>query len=329
MQILSGMRAAAILMLAVWPCAAQFRTTAPLVIAPTLVTDSKGNFIDGLSEDDLLLYDNNVRQPIQIDWAPFPISLVVAVQSGKEAEAAMLKLEGSGILLTQFLTADKGETAVLSFSDEVRVRNDFTNNSDAVTRSLRSLGVEGGGSCALDALMRALRMLSTRKRDRRRIIFMIAEKRDRGSFTKLPEVVKEIQRQNAAVYWLTFSPTLSRYTEKPQTVKSKDPDRNGQLVPYDSPPFNILNLFTELVHVNQPNLAELFATTTGGRTLDFLERKALEQEIHSIGDEVHRQYILSFQPPHSPAGVFHAIRVEVKDRPDATAKTREGYWAIE
>ena|ERR1035438_9138432 len=117
MQTSAGMRAAAILMLGVWPCAAQFRTTAPLVIAPTLVTDSKGKFIDGLTEDDLLLYDNNVRRPIQLDWAPFPISLVVAVQTGKEAEAAMLKLEGSGILLTQFVAADKGETAVISFSN--------------------------------------------------------------------------------------------------------------------------------------------------------------------------------------------------------------------
>src|ERR1700722_1713367 len=121
MQSMAGMRAAVILTLLGWPCAGQFRTTAPLVIAPTLVTDSKGKFIDGLTENDLLLYDNNVRQPIQLDWAPFPISLVVAVQSGKEAEAAMAKLEGSGILLTQFVAADKGETAVISFSDEVRV----------------------------------------------------------------------------------------------------------------------------------------------------------------------------------------------------------------
>jgi VWFA-related protein len=329
MQYMARMRAAVVLTLLVWPCAAQFRTTAPLVIAPTLITDSKGKFIDGLTENDLLLYDNNVRQPIQLDWAPFPISLVVAVQSGKEAEAAMLKLEGSGILLTQFVAADKGETAVISFSDEVRVRNDFTNNPDVVTRSLRGLGVEGDGACELDALWRALRMLETRKRDRRRIIFMIAEKRDRKSVTKLPEVVKEIQRQNAAVYWLTFSPTMSKYTEKPQTVKSKDPDRNGDAIPYDPPPMNILNVFTELAHLNQPNLAELFSTATGGRTTDFLERKALESEIHAIGDEVHRQYILSFQPPRSDPGIFHELRVEVKNRPQAVAKTRQGYWAIE
>ena len=323
------MRAAALLILVVWPCAAQFRTTSPLVIAPTSVTDSKGNFVDGLTENDLLLYDNNVRQPIQLDWAPFPISLVVAVQSGKEAEAVMLKLEGSGILLTNFVAADQGETAVISFSDEVRVRNDFTSNPDAVTKSLRGLGVEGDGACELDALMRALRMLGTRKAARRRVIFMIAEKRDRGSITKLPEVVKEIQRQNAAVYWLTFSPTLTAYTERPQKVKSKDPDRNGQPIPFDPPPFNFLNVFSALAHESQPNLADLFTAATGGHTRDFLDRKALEQEIHMIGDEVHRQYIVSFQPPKSEAGLFHSVRVEVMDRPELTAKTRQGYWAVD
>jgi VWFA-related protein len=251
------------------------------------------------------------------------------VQSNKGAEAAMLKLAGSGILLTNFVAADKGETAILSFSDEVDVRNDFTNNPDVLTRSLRGLGVEGQGACGLDALMRALRMLETRRRDRRRIILMIAEKRDRGSVTQLPEVVREVQRQNAAVYWLTFSPTLSRYTEKVQTIESKDPDVNGTPVPYDPPPMNIFNAFTELAHLSKPNLADLFAAATGGRTIDFLERKALEAEIHTIGDEVHRQYILSFQPPHTAPGTFHQIRVEVNGQPELKTKTRNGYWSIE
>ncbi len=323
------MRAFAILCLAVWPCAAQFRTTSPLVVAPALVTDPKGRFVDGLGEDDLLLYDNNVRQPIRMDWSAYPVSLVVAVETGKNAEAALLKLEGSGILLTQFVAADKGETAVLSFSDEVRVRNEFTHNPDIVTRSLRGLGVDGLGACELDAMMRALRLLETRKADRRRIIFVIGEKRDRGSYTELPEVVKEVQRQNVAVYWLTFSPSLIKYTQKPQTVKSKDPDRNGALIPYDPEPFNILNVFTELAHLSKPNLADLFAATTGGRTIDFLERKGLEDVIHTIGDEVHRQYILSFQPPASEAGIFHQLRVEVKGRPELKTKSREGYWAVQ
>ena len=45
-------------------------------------------------------------------------------------------------------------------------------------------------------------MLERRPPGRRRIILMIAEKRDRGSTTKLPEVMEQVQCLNAEVFWL-------------------------------------------------------------------------------------------------------------------------------
>ena len=49
-----------------------------------------------------------------------------------------------------------------------------------------------------------------------------------------------------------------------------------------------------------------------------------------MGEEVHRQYILSFEPKGGRGPEkFHAIRVVVKDRPELRAKTREGYWALQ
>jgi hypothetical protein len=145
---------AAILVLAC-PAGSQFKSTVPLVVAPATVTDSKGHFVDGLTEDDLILYDNNIPQKIQMDWATYPIDLVVAVQTSSNSGAVIDKLGGSGILFSQLLAADAGESAVISFSDEVKIHQDFTNNPDFVMHSLRML--------------------------RRRIILMIAERRDRSS----------------------------------------------------------------------------------------------------------------------------------------------------
>jgi hypothetical protein len=66
--------AAAIIMLTCtgW---AQFKSTVPLVVAPTTVTDSKGRYVDGLTLQDLILYDNNVPQALQMDWMTYPIDL--------------------------------------------------------------------------------------------------------------------------------------------------------------------------------------------------------------------------------------------------------------
>jgi hypothetical protein len=47
-----------------------------------------------------------------------------------------------------------------------------------------------------------------------------------------------------------------------------------------------------------------------------------------VADEVHRQYIVSFQPKPDAAGLYHSIRAEVRGRPELAVRTREGYWGV-
>src|ERR1700722_15492910 len=104
------MRAAAAIFLLAAACQAQFQSTVPLVVAPTTITDSKGHYINGLTTEDLILYDNNVPQKIQMDWTAYPISLVVAVQTSANAGPTIDKLGRTGILFSQLIAADAGET---------------------------------------------------------------------------------------------------------------------------------------------------------------------------------------------------------------------------
>jgi hypothetical protein len=143
---------------------------------------------------------------------------VVAVQTSSNSGAVIDKLGCSGILFTQLLAADAGETVVISFSDEVKVHQEFTGNPDSVIHSLRMLR-KGGGADMLDAMRQALLMLEQRSPGRRRIILMIVEKRDRSSKAKLPEVMERVQRLNAAIYWLTYSPFLQPFTVQLKTAE--------------------------------------------------------------------------------------------------------------
>ena len=234
--------------------------------------------------------------------------------------------------------ADRGETALLTFSDEVSERVHFTSDSDDLTHELKRLRVEGKGAACLDGLRQALEVLSHRPPGRRLVVLMISESRDRSSQAKLPEVVEEVQRLNAAVYWLTYSTTLSRYTDRRVTtigdvedpkLKGIDKKRDATPIPADTPPFNMLAPFKELAHLTRPNIANLFPRLTGGENLSFLTKTGLEEAIHAIGEEIHRQYILTFPPAPGPAGLFHTIRIDVKERPDLKVKSREGYWGIQ
>jgi VWFA-related protein len=236
-----------------------------------------------------------------------------------------------------------GETAVISFSDEVEVHQDFTGNPDLVIHALRMLRKEGDHAHMLDALRQALVILERRPPGRRRIIFMIAEKRDRRSQAKLAEVMERVQRLNVAVYWATYSPFLQPFTVKQKTaedlrpeaerIKSRQcalcPAPDDTPVPLDLGPGGYIYAIGELMRLSRPDLSTLFAKVSGGRTLNFLKKNALEQAIELVGEEVHRQYILTFQPTGGEAGLFHSIRVAVKNRPELQSKTRDGYWALQ
>ncbi len=337
------MRLAAAIVVLAGLCWAQFKSTVPLVVAPTTVTDSKGHFVDGLTADHLILYDNNVPQKIQMDWMTYPIDLVVAVQTSANSGAVIDKLGGSGILFSQLLAADAGETAVISFSDEVKVQQDFTSNPDLVIHSLRMLRMEGDNAHMLDAMHQALLMLENRPPGRRRIILMIAERRDRSSKTRLAEVMEQVERLNAAVYWLTYSPFLEPFTAKPKKAEDLKPEDerikvqkcalcpapDDTAVPPDVGPGGYLYAIQELIRLHKPDLSSLFTKTTGGRELSFLKKSALEHAIQLVSEEVHRQYILSFEPKGGDPGTFHSIRVEVRNRPELHAKTRDGYWVLQ
>ncbi len=336
------MRAAQLLLLFASIGWAQFKSTAPLVLAPTTITDSKGQFVDGLEAEDLILYDNNVPQRIQLDWTAYPIDLVIAVQTSENSGAVIDKLGGTATLLTELLAANLENTALISFSDDVKVHQELTGNSSSVVHAMRMLRKEGRDAHILDALRQAVLMLERQPKDRRKIIFMIAEKRDRSSNAKLTEVVERVQRVNATVYWLTYSPMLQPFTVKAKTAEDLKPEAerikyrkcalcpspDDTPVPLDLGPGGLVYRVGELMRLRQPDLSILFTKITGGRTLNFLKKRSLEQATELIAEEVHRQYILSFEGS-GDAGRYHSIRVAIKTRPELQAKTRGGYWDLQ
>src|SRR5215831_18507259 len=177
---------ALLLCYALW-AGAQFRTTSTLVLAPTTITDSTGKFVDGLQPEDLILLDNNVPRPIQVEEAFNPLSLVVAIQTSSNSSANLDKLGDSGILFTQLVAGDRGQTSLLSYSDTTQVLADFTSNPDRLASALRRLHTEGDGSITLDAIMDALTALGKRPSAHRRVLLVIGEPRDRSSKMHLDE----------------------------------------------------------------------------------------------------------------------------------------------
>jgi hypothetical protein len=81
-------RALALFSLTVYPLSAQFKSAVPPVIAPTSVTDAKRRLVDGLTGSQLMLYDNNVRQTIQVESVIDPVLLVDLIEASSSSERA-------------------------------------------------------------------------------------------------------------------------------------------------------------------------------------------------------------------------------------------------
>lgn len=337
--------------LAVWTllaglAGAQFKSTVPLVVAPVTVTDAKGNFIDGLTERELIVYDHNVPQKIQVETLTVPISLVVLIEANSASEGILDKLRASGPLFSDLVAGEAGETAIVAFAEVPRLVNDFTTDSRPLTHALHNLRVQGGGCSLLDGLRDGLRLLGKRAAGRSRVMLVIAERRDRSSTTKFLDLLRESQLQDTAIYWLTYSTFLAPFTNRPKRVwdrmtdeEKQDPNRMHSSkfptkeeeapLPPDTAPESLMSVFTEAFHKTAPDAATLLSLATSGRAFGFQTRSGLGEAIQAVAREVHRRYIVTFQPKPDRAGPFHPLRAEVQGRPELQVRTRSGYWGVE
>ena len=319
----SVLAAAALLfpLLAQEPDSSTIRANVPLVLAPVTVTDKKGNFIDGLSVDDFRLTDDGVAQKIRMDTSDTvlaPVSLMVLIQASGISAPALARIERVGGMIKPLVIGQRGQAAVIEFDDEIRVRTDFTPDSDLISAAFQRTRSRSIRTARLiDAVAEGIRMLDTRSPNNRRVMLILSESRDRGSKGKLSDVIEQAQRAGVVVYPATYSVQGSTFLSSPSTSPS---------MPGGDDNVNILGGIQELARIGKANVADALARTTGGRHLSFLTLGSLENVISRAGEEIHSQYLLSFTPTPSAKDGFHQIQVAIPSHPDAVVRVRMGYW---
>jgi len=297
-----------------------FRATVPTVLVPTTVTDKKNHYLNGLSAEDFVVLDNGVAQPIQLDTSDtttIPLAVVFLVQSNDTSATAILKIRKVGAEIQPLITGDRGHAAVLLYGSQTAMVQDFTSDPEEITRAFATLDEDHDRKAVmLDAVAQAVTMLAMRPQNERRIIILIGETKDRGSKTKLDDVVKMVQRQSVTIFPVTYSAYMTPWTTKGSDMPP--PDGGGGL----------LDIPIEMSRLGKVNAANVLATDSGGRRLSFATLHTLERMIGQVGEELHSQYLISYTAPHGQAG-FHTIEVKVRDRSDAVVRARPGYWSDE
>ncbi len=319
---------------------AVIRTNVNVVIAPTTVRDKKGEFVDGLQLQDFQLYDNNKLQRITADVRDEPLSLVIAVQKSSSLNDVLPKIQRIGSMLNDLVAGQDGEVAVVAFDHRIQVVQDFTNETEKVSEAMKKLVPGSANHAVIDAEMQCIRMLRNRPRDRRRVLLIIAEKRDRGSEARLREALTEAQFANVAIYSLDISsviaalttrgdpppppaiPTTAQHVPAGAALTPTTIDQNyylGNVIPV------FVDIFKGVKSIFVDDTLDVFTRFTGGKEYAFVSERSLERAVEGISQELHSQYLLSYTPNNQIEGGFHDIRVVVS-RPQMEVRTRPGYW---
>ena len=108
------------------------------VVAPVLVTDRRGQIIDGLQPPQFHLLDNGKEQNIQVDVSFQTLSIVVVIETASRVDTILQQVRHLGTLMGPVLLGSQGqsEAAVLGFDSRLTTLQDFTNEPDKIKSAI-------------------------------------------------------------------------------------------------------------------------------------------------------------------------------------------------
>jgi VWFA-related protein len=188
--------------------------------------------------------------------------------------------------------------------------------------------------------MQGIRMLRGQPNNRRKVLLLIAEKRDKGSELHVREVLTEAEFANVVIYSLDISSAMAALTSTGMPPPPPSIPTTAQHLPAGAvlTPNSIdqqyytgnyipvfVDIFKGVKSLFVDDALDVFTRFTGGKEYSFISEKSLERAVLGISQELHSQYLLSYSPNNKSEGGFHEIRVTV-NRPQLEVRTRPGYW---
>lgn len=201
--------AAAVCLLTVPPTGAQrptFSSRAEVVRIDVAAT-SRGRPVAGLTAEDFEVFDNGVRQTIQVvDTEAVPVDLVMALDtSGSVTGERLADLRSASQTLLGFLTP-RDRAGVLTFNYEVVVRSALSADLEAV-RDVLDMPINAGNRTALiDAAYAALVLADGGAG--RALAIVLSDGVDTASWLRAADVVETARRLDVVLFGVsTGAPT--------------------------------------------------------------------------------------------------------------------------
>lgn len=274
-----------------------FRSNVNEVNVIFTAVDRRGHFVKNLKQDDIRILDDG-RPPKTIDLfmgeADLPLRVGLLIDASNSIRDRFHFEQESAIEFLNQIIRHKSDLAfTLGFDSASEVTQDFTDNTEKLSRGVRML--RPGGSTALyDAIYYACRdklaEATSPNGPVRKAIILLSDGDDNQSRVTREEAVEMAQRAEVIIY--AISTNISG---------SKNPG---------------------------DKVLERFAETTGGRVFFPSKIQDVSDAFTDIQDELRSQYVIAYRPQNFIAnGKYRPISIEPSKNKTLKLRTRKGYYA--
>jgi Ca-activated chloride channel family protein len=276
-----------------------FRAGIDLVSLSVTVTDSSARYVTDLEAEDFSLFEDGVKQDATLfTRTNLPIALALLIDTSASMEAKLQTAQEAAI---GFATRLRGQdlAEIVSFDTRVTILQNFTANVRDLERAIRKTSA-GGSTSMYNAVYVALKDLKktvVKNVDeiRRQAIILLSDGEDTSSLLPFEEVLDLAKRSETAIYSIGL--------REERSVTATKGFREAEFV------------------------LRQFSQETGGRAFFPLQVGDLSGIYGQISDELSSQYTVGYTSRNPRRdGAWRRIVIRV-NRPNVTARTKQGYFA--
>jgi Ca-activated chloride channel family protein len=289
-----------------------FQTRTELVTVPVTVKDNDGHFADGLTTNDIDVYEDDVVRPIvqfSREVVPISVAIMLDISGSMQRKSSRPRVDtrwkDTLLAVNTFLSRlrPEDEVSLSVFNQRPNLLMDWTYDRQAVRRALD--GVElGGGTSVFRALIAAVGSLGG-ARSRRQVVLLISD----GIDNDVPNQFLDSSAYDVGMFRYQQRLRAQAALQKTEATLYAF----GMATRGDAFPVNLVTL--------RP-----MATTTGGYAEAITQPDAITKTIIDLSDDLRAQYMLGFVPANARDGKFHSIKVKAHDS-QYRIRAKPGYIA--
>jgi VWFA-related protein len=335
----------------------RFKTGVELINVTATVTDSNGRFVSGLRKEDFRLWEDGQEQQIthfNAERVPVSLGLVVDTSQSMDGEKWMAARRALNRFLFDLLDPED-EVFLYRFDNQPELVEGWTTDKDSIARGLSRIR-PNGATAMYDAVADALPLAKSGKH-RKKALLVISDGNDTNSRLSIVELKQLIRESEVLVYAIGIDTQSSMLPFGPggrPTIQFQHGQRIPVPRPFPTPggrqpptyPPTRPPVVTPPGGVPMPmppgpgrpstyrrgdepvNVVALRDITddSGGRTEIVRSIRDLDPATTGIADELSKQYYLGYPSQGKKDGVWHTIRVDVRNGRHLV-RARRGYVA--